>query len=114
MSRSALHVIPQPAEGYTVSYLKEVVRQAEVYIRPLQRDLKLTPEMTMTSWVTYNEQKILLKLSNTPKRRKCEENMWISWKHGAGIKRSNDMEQVNGERWSRIKTCICGDNTWSK
>ena len=46
---SALHIIPQRAEWYTVSYLKEVVRQAEVYIRPLQRDLKLIPEMALTS-----------------------------------------------------------------
>lgn len=40
-------LIPQPAQGYSVSYLKEVVRQAKVYIRPVQRDLKLLPESTL-------------------------------------------------------------------
>ena len=48
-ARSALHVIPQPAQGYTVPYLKEVVRQAKVYIRPLQRDLQLIPDVTSVS-----------------------------------------------------------------
>lgn len=43
-ARSALHVIPQPAQGY-VSYLREVVRQAKVYIRPIQHDLQLKPEL---------------------------------------------------------------------
>ena len=47
--RSTLHVIPQPLEGYNVSYLKEVVRQAKVYIRPIQRDLNLTPEMALST-----------------------------------------------------------------
>lgn len=43
--RNTLHVIPQPAQGYSVSYLKEVVRQAKVYIRPVQRDLQMNPEV---------------------------------------------------------------------
>lgn len=40
-SRNSLVVIPQPPEGYTVDYLREVVRQAKVYIRPLQKDLPM-------------------------------------------------------------------------
>ena len=40
----ALHVIPPLPDGYSVTYLKEVVRQAKVYIRPLQKDLTLDPE----------------------------------------------------------------------
>lgn len=39
--RNLLVLIPQPPEGYTVDYLKEVVRQAKVYIRPIQQDLSL-------------------------------------------------------------------------
>lgn len=39
-----LHVIPPLPEGYTVSYLKEVVRNAKIYVRPLQKDLSLNPE----------------------------------------------------------------------
>ena len=38
--RGSLVVIPPP---YTVSYLKEVLRQAKVYVRPMQRDLPLAP-----------------------------------------------------------------------
>ena len=34
-----LCVIPPPSGGYTVEYLKNVVNQAKVYIRPLQKDL---------------------------------------------------------------------------
>ena len=48
-TRSALHVIPQPAQGYTVAYLKEVVRQAKVYIRPVQQDLQLIQETPAVS-----------------------------------------------------------------
>lgn len=34
--------VPQPIpQGYTVPYLKEVLKQAKVYIRPLQRSLTL-------------------------------------------------------------------------
>ena len=39
-----LHVIPQPSDGYSVTFLKDVLRQAKVYIRPMQRDLTLDPE----------------------------------------------------------------------
>lgn len=41
--RNELRVIPPPPEGYTIAYLQEVLRQAKVYVRPLQKDLMLTP-----------------------------------------------------------------------
>ena len=40
----SLQVIPSPSDGYSVSYLKEVLRQAKVYIRPMQKDLSLDSE----------------------------------------------------------------------
>ena len=39
-----LYVIPPPSDGYSVTFLKGVLRQAKVYIRPMQRDLTLDPE----------------------------------------------------------------------
>ena len=39
--RSDLEQIPRPIGGYTVSFLKDVVKQAKIYIRPIQRDLPL-------------------------------------------------------------------------
>ena len=38
-----LAVIPIPDGGYTVDYLKAVVHNAKIYIRPLQTDLSLDP-----------------------------------------------------------------------
>lgn len=38
-----LQVIPSPSDGYSVAYLKEVLRQAKVYIRSVQKDLSLVP-----------------------------------------------------------------------
>ena len=38
-----LDVIPPPPSGYTVAYLKSVAGQAKIYVRPLQKDLDLTP-----------------------------------------------------------------------
>lgn len=38
-----LCVIPPPPGGYTVEYLKNMVSQAKIYIRPIQRNLPLTP-----------------------------------------------------------------------
>ena len=40
----SLQVIPSPSDGYSVSYLKEVLRQAKVYIHPMQKDLSLDSE----------------------------------------------------------------------
>lgn len=42
-NRTVLQYIPPLPEGYTVSYLKEAVKQAKVYIRPLQKSLTLNP-----------------------------------------------------------------------
>ena len=38
-----LCVIPSPYDGYSVSYLREVLRRAKAYIRPVQNDLSLDP-----------------------------------------------------------------------
>ena len=38
-----LDVIPPPLSGYTVAYFKSVAGQAKIYVRPLQKDLDLTP-----------------------------------------------------------------------
>ena len=42
--RNTLQLIPSPPEGYTVNYVKEVVHQAKVYIRPVQQNLSLQPK----------------------------------------------------------------------
>ena len=39
-----LELIPIPPGGYTAQYLKEVVQQAKVYIRPIQADLDVNVE----------------------------------------------------------------------
>lgn len=39
--RRELCLIPPPSEGYTVSYLKEVLRQAKCFVRPMQQNLSL-------------------------------------------------------------------------
>lgn len=39
-----LCVIPPPSSGYTVEYIKSIVSQAKVYIRPIQKDLSLIAE----------------------------------------------------------------------
>ncbi len=36
-------VIPPDGAGYTVKYLKPIVNQAKVFVRPMQKDLDLTP-----------------------------------------------------------------------
>ena len=38
-----LVVIPIPDAGYTVEYLKAIVHNAKIFIRPLQSDLNLDP-----------------------------------------------------------------------
>ena len=43
LKANQLEVIPSPADGYTAAYLKDVVGQGKLYIRPIQRDLALTP-----------------------------------------------------------------------
>ena len=36
-------VFPIPDGGYTIDYLKAIVHNAKIYIRPLQSDLSLNP-----------------------------------------------------------------------
>ena len=48
-----LVVIDIPHDGYSVEYLQAVVKSAKVYIRPLQKDLDLTP-FTKQVWYMYN------------------------------------------------------------
>ena len=40
-SSQELHVVPPPSGGYTPTYVKNVVGQAKVYVRPLQKDSSL-------------------------------------------------------------------------
>ena len=53
-----LEVIPSPADGYTASFLKDVVGQGRIYIRPIQRGLSLTPGISsvygLLSVMEYN------------------------------------------------------------
>ena len=44
-----LTVIPMPNGGYTVEYLKAIVHNAKIYIRPLQTDLSLEPSTSNVS-----------------------------------------------------------------
>jgi len=36
-----LEVIPLPPDGYSATYLKDVVQQAKIYLRPIQKNLAL-------------------------------------------------------------------------
>ncbi len=38
-----LVVIDMPAVGYSAEYLKSVVTSAKIYVRPMQKDLDLSP-----------------------------------------------------------------------
>ena len=42
-SNRELCVIPPPLGGYNAEYLKSIVSQARVYIRPIQKDLSTAP-----------------------------------------------------------------------
>lgn len=44
--RSELEQIPIPVGGYSTAFLRDVVKQARIYIRPIQRDLPLAPIST--------------------------------------------------------------------
>ena len=41
--RRQLSVVPPPPGGYNQTYLKAVFLQAKIFIRPLQKNLDLTP-----------------------------------------------------------------------
>ena len=65
-----LTVIPAPSGGYTTSYVKSIVNQAKVYIRPLQKDLSLEEEIvsaeepvsTVSTHISIELQKHIYKL----------------------------------------------------
>ena len=42
-SSRMLEIIPTPADGYSVAFLKDVIGQGKIYIRPIQRNLSLDP-----------------------------------------------------------------------
>lgn len=42
-SRKCLNVVTPPTGGYNPAYLKAIFLQAKIYIRPLQKNLVLTP-----------------------------------------------------------------------
>ncbi len=46
-----LEVIPIPPGGYTVEFLKDVIQQAKVYIRPIQTDLGCLPASSVSDVV---------------------------------------------------------------
>ena len=50
----SLEIIPRPADGYTASYLKDVVQQAKIYVRPIQRNLSLQPKPCSTVCIIKN------------------------------------------------------------
>jgi hypothetical protein len=62
-SSRSLERIQVPPTEYTVSYLKEILRQAIAYIRPLQKDLSLEP---LVKVLNFNQARILYKLHTKP------------------------------------------------
>ena len=53
-----LHVIPPLSGGYTAAYLKSIMAQSKVYLRPLQQDLSMEP-------ITSNEHEVcIIKLAS--------------------------------------------------
>ena len=51
--------IETPGGGLTVPYLKDIVRQAKLYIRPLQSDIKTTDATSTISQVLYKYRAML-------------------------------------------------------
>ena len=47
LENKEMNPIPIPPEGYSVEYLKGIIHTACVYIRPLQKCLKLSPSQTL-------------------------------------------------------------------
>ena len=67
---SELVVIDMPHDGYSVKYLQAVVKSAEIYIHPVQRDLDVTPI------VHYSEELCVPMGLLTPKeKRACNSNI---------------------------------------
>ena len=50
----SLEVIPFPADRYTAAYLKDIVRQAKIYIRPIQKNLPMClPSSSTASYIEH-------------------------------------------------------------
>lgn len=50
-SRRSLELIPIPPKGYTVPYLKEALGQTIGYVRPLERNLYITPVLNVSKYL---------------------------------------------------------------
>lgn len=48
-----LDVIPTPPGGYTVAYLKDVMQQAKIYIRPIQKCISAESGVTASETLSY-------------------------------------------------------------
>ena len=50
-----LEVIPHPPDGYSANYLKDVVQQAKIYIRPIQTNIPLDVAVTgnVSTYISY-------------------------------------------------------------
>ena len=48
-----LFVISPPSDGYTAEYLRRIVGQAKVFVRPIQKDLSLDPLVDKDDLVCY-------------------------------------------------------------
>ena len=46
-----LEIIPVPQEGCSVNFLRSVVHNAKVYVRPIQRDLDMTPSPSNLNFI---------------------------------------------------------------
>ena len=60
-----LLVIDMPAAGYTPQYLKSVVTSAKIYIRPLQRDLDISPAEDVCVGTVFVSSILDLKIMHT-------------------------------------------------
>lgn len=49
-----LELIPVPPDGYSVSYLKDVMQQAKIYIRPIQKCLDVDKEDSKAVSIFYD------------------------------------------------------------
>lgn len=58
-----LYVIPPKSGGYTVSYLKSIVANAKVFIRPLQQKLSLEPLLDDNDVVSLHTNPLLTSIA---------------------------------------------------
>lgn len=48
-----LFVIDMPSVGYSAQYLKSIISSAKIYVRPLQKDLDLSPRENVCQSIRY-------------------------------------------------------------